>query len=140
MAEQLGQALLADDLSGSDAFGSAPSGKGRLMYPPTSGNDLLAAAVEACRSCREHCETHLGDLRPESRPRDLPQLAGILRCVALLSVISDNLRAAGACPIDLIDATVEIARDLPDDPLGCAAACRRAADALSEWLNASYEH
>ncbi len=66
-------------------------------------------------------------------------VAPILRCVAFLSVIADTLEADAEISSELIGAAIELARDLPDDDAGCAEACRAAADALSEWLDGSYE-
>jgi hypothetical protein len=41
--------------------------------------------------------------------------------------------------MDLIDSTIDLACDLPDDAFGSAAACQAATGVLSEWLNSVYE-
>ena len=103
-----------------------------------AGNGTLATLVERCRDCRELCENYLAELAPSAEAR--AAAAPTLRCVAFLSVIPDTLEASEECPTQLVDAAIELARELPDDHAGCAQACRAAADALSDWLDGSYEH
>ena len=103
------------------------------------GDGTLETMIEACRAPRAPCGRYLGWLsHQDEHERQAPFDA--LRCVALLSVIADRLALGSHCSIGLIANTIELARELPEDAFGCAAACRAAADALSEWLNAGYEH
>lgn len=105
---------------------------------PRTGNDTLGRMIRVCRGPRVPCDRYLDwlshhDEQEHKTPFDT------LRCVALLSMIADRLDLGDQRPIDLIDATIELARDLPEDLFGCAAACNAAADALSEWLNSACE-
>lgn len=109
-----------------------------LVVAARAGNGTLATIIARCHACRDACDDCLAQLDDSAEAR--ASAASTLRCVAFLSVIADTLAAADDCPTDLIDAAVEMARELPDDPGGCAQACRAAADALSEWLDGSYEH
>jgi hypothetical protein len=69
-----------------------------------------------------------------------PETPDTIRCVALLTLVANRLELGGERPIDLIDAVIDQARDLPEDAFGCASACNDAADTLSEWLNSGYDH
>ena len=106
------------------------------MLPPL-GNGTLHNLVEKCRACRAACERFLDQLAP-AKGYD-PTFSDTLRCVALLSVIGDRLDAAEAFPTELVDAAVELARELSEDAFGCALACQVAADALEHWLDGSFE-
>lgn len=104
---------------------------------PQIGNGTLDCAIERCRVCREICDRYVAQLYARGEPD--PTRFETTRCVALLSMIAERLETDGDPPVELIDTTIELARELPDDDAGCAAACRQAADALSEWLDGSYE-
>lgn len=101
------------------------------------GNGTLDGVIERCHACREVCDRYVAKLYAGGEP-DRTRLE-TTRCVALLSMIAERLEADGNPPIELIDSTIELARELPDDDAGCAAACRDAADALGEWLDGGYE-
>lgn len=106
---------------------------------PLGENGTLGLVVDCCRASRDCCEPYLAQLNTEGRAEASARLAETTRCVALLSMIADRLELDGECPTEPIDVTIELARDLPDDSFGCAAACRTAADALSEWLDGAYQ-
>jgi hypothetical protein len=94
-------------------------------------------AIERCRDCRESCERYLARLDPE-RGVD-PNFSDTIRCTALLSMIAERLDTADSIPWELIEATVDLVRELPEDAYGCAAACAIAADALADWLDGGFE-
>lgn len=98
----------------------------------------MATIIERCSACREGCEDFLSQL--DDSPESRVGAAATLRCVAFLIVIADTLEADAECPWSVIDAAIELARELPDDDAGCAEACRAAADTLSEWMDGGYEH
>ena len=103
------------------------------------GGGTLETVIEACRAPRAPCDRYLEWLSHEDEhERQLP--FDTLRCVALLSVIADRLELDRDRLISLIDAATELTRELPQDAFDCAATCRAAANALSEWLNGGYEH
>jgi hypothetical protein len=106
---------------------------------PQIGDGTLETAIEACRAPRTACDRYLEWLSHQDE-HERRSTFETFRCVALLSVIADRLELDRRCPIGLIDATIELARELPQDAFACAAACRAAADALTEWLNGGYEH
>lgn len=99
--------------------------------------ESLQVAIDRCRDCREPCERYLARLDPE-RGLD-PNVSDTIRCTALLSMIAERLDAADSAPWELIEATVDLIRDLPEDACGCAAACAAAADALADWLDSGFE-
>ena len=106
---------------------------------PRTGNDTLRRMIDASRAPRVPCERYLASLSHQDEQGEQSPFA-TLRCVALLSTVADRIDFGAERPIDLIDTTIELARDLPEDRFGCAAACNAAADELSEWLNSAYEH
>ncbi len=103
------------------------------------GDGTLKTVIEACCTPRAPCGCYLEWLSHQDEQERLSPF-DTFRCVALLSVIADRLELGSHCSIGLVENTIELARELPEDAFGCAAACRAAADALSEWLNAGYEH
>lgn len=104
---------------------------------PSLRNESLQVAIERCRDCRERCERHLA--RVDRGGGVDPNVADTLRCVALLSMIAERLETSDSPPLELIEATIELARDLPEDDCGCAAACAVAGDALGDWLDSGFE-
>lgn len=100
-------------------------------------NESLQVAIERCRECREPCDRYLAQVDPE-RGID-PSFSDTLRSVAVLSMIAERLEVADATPLELIEATLDLVRDLPEDGYGCAAACAAAADALGDWLDSGFE-
>ncbi len=106
------------------------------MRPETENGFL--EAVELCRISAEACDRYISRLAADGE-RD-PRFMGTIRCVALLSMIADRLEEDNSAPVGLVDMTIELARELPHDEFGCAAACQAAADALSARLASTYEH
>ena len=100
--------------------------------PLPIGNGTLKNVVALCRACGEACEARLAQSRPGS-PVD-PAFAATLRCVALLTMIGERLEADEHCPSEIIEATIDLVRELSPDDFGCATACEAAADALQAWL------
>lgn len=99
--------------------------------------ESLQVAIERCRDCREPCERHLAR---GGRGGDVyPDVADALRCAALLSMIAERLETAESPPLELIEAAIELTRDLPEDECGCAAACAVTGDALADWLDSGFE-
>jgi hypothetical protein len=102
------------------------------------GDGTLETMIEACRAPRAPCDQYLESLSQHHGHLPQPRF-DTLRCVALLSVIADRFELGSQYPIGLIENTIELTRELREDAFGCAAACRAAADALSEVLNGGYE-
>jgi hypothetical protein len=113
-----------------------PAGQ-RLGVVRETENDILHV-VELCRVCSEACDRYVTRLAADGE-RD-PRFLDTIRCIALLSMIADRLEEVDHAPVGLVDVTIELARELPNDEFGCAAACQAAADALSARLDSAYEH
>jgi hypothetical protein len=95
------------------------------------------AAIRLCRACREVCDPELRRLSASGG--DHGALRDTITVVAILSLIGDRLDRDQPCPYSLLEHAVELAERLPEDGSQCAAACRAAAQAISDLVEENRE-
>ena len=108
-----------------------------MAMSPRTANGEQELAMRLCRRCRAVCDAELRRLSAEGG--DLGTLRETITCIAILSLIGERLEGDQPCPPGLLDHAVQCAERLPDDGSDCAAACRAAAQALSDLIEANYE-
>jgi hypothetical protein len=102
-----------------------------------AANGEQGGAVKLCLACQTVCDPDLRRLASDGG--DLGSLRDTIACIAILSLIGERLDRDQPCPHALLEHAVECAERLPDDGSRCAAACRAAAQALSDLIGANYE-